>query len=561
MLVCAGCATPHGGGGAAPAAASPTSATAGQTTLVAIAPPAAPKQTLPEFLGLTGLIECVGKGMCAAYDCLGEAFPDLKQIPSPDALGDDADAGSEAAAAIQQDEEKAAAKVKALRYLAEHGCGCYPGVEEAFLAAFDDCTEEVRYEAAKGLRSLAGHPCAVCTSSNCCSEAVRKKLQEIAYETDTRGCYLEPSPRVRRMARLALQGCGGELPSGSEDEGDQVPDEGPTHDSAPSPEALGMPSGRRLPPVADGLVGTPQSVESQVHRVAYEYEPEKLGNMVMGSANGEPVFEREILARLAPQLAILASEFPPDEHQQVRRSLIRHAVQRALDRKLLCQEARRQMPSSELADVIEQQRNHFASNPSSDGDPFGESSDFDAEEALAAYWLERRVREDLVISVEDLLAYYQAHVDRFQTAKEARWEEVTVPTNALPQTQAVELIDYLRRQALGDTSARPPASGISAAKSLMHGWTHPDQIKSKSIARTVFSNPIGQISAVIRDAEGWHLVRVLQRRSSRRLPFEEVAETIRQEIIGQRRGGFEQAYIEHLRRSGTIWSVFDPPRT
>jgi hypothetical protein len=34
-------------------------------------------------------------------------------------------------------------------------------------------------------------------------------LTNLAYQRDANGCYLEPDSRVRRLARVALQSCGG----------------------------------------------------------------------------------------------------------------------------------------------------------------------------------------------------------------------------------------------------------------------------------------------------------------------------------------------------------------
>jgi hypothetical protein len=173
--------------------------------------------------------------------------------------------------------------------------------------------------------------------------------------------------------------------------------------------------------------------------------------------------------------------------------------------------------------------------------------------------MERGVREHGSVSVQDLLEYYHSHVEQFQSSDAVRWEQVTVPEGALPEKQAVELIDYLRRQLLGDPFVKPPAASLAAAESQVHGWTRPDQVTSETLKQAVFSVPIGNVSPVIRDAGGWHLVRVLQRRVERQMPFEEVAESIGQEIFMQRRSELERAYLEQLRRQAAIWTVFDPP--
>jgi hypothetical protein len=115
-----------------------------------------------------------------------------------------------AAAAAMRDEDAAPQKIAALEYLATRGCSsCVAGAEDAMLAGLDDCTESVRYAAAVAIYETAGKPCRVCKAGNCCSPKIREKLWELGYKlNESTGCPLEPSPRVRREARLALRACG-----------------------------------------------------------------------------------------------------------------------------------------------------------------------------------------------------------------------------------------------------------------------------------------------------------------------------------------------------------------
>ena len=229
----------------APAAPTlPTSAAVGGTNIVAIAPPAqacCPKQTLPQFLGITGACEGVKGLIDRLRNHLGAIWPGLEAKPEVLALSDPANLESpnpavQGAAAIKAEEDAAAQKAKAIAYLASVGCaGCYPGVEEALLAALDDCTELLRFETAKALRSTAHGPCKNCCRSACCGPKVREKLEKLAYELDAQGCYVEPSDRVRRMARLALANCNcvplkpGATPQQT------LPPEGPGPADAPPP--------------------------------------------------------------------------------------------------------------------------------------------------------------------------------------------------------------------------------------------------------------------------------------------------------------------------------------
>lgn len=130
------------------------------------------------------------------------------------------------AAEIKTQEDLAPQKIKAIKYLASIGCGCYNrdgSITEALLAALDDCTETVRLAAADAISATAGDVCENCNQQSCCTKEIHDRLMKMAYEMDKDGCWIEPSERVRRAAARALLACppqeeidirGRELPPG-----------------------------------------------------------------------------------------------------------------------------------------------------------------------------------------------------------------------------------------------------------------------------------------------------------------------------------------------------------
>jgi hypothetical protein len=228
----------------------PTSASVGGTNIVAIAPPGqqcCPKQTLPQFLGIVGACNEI-KTLCNNIrNRLGAIWPGLEAKPPVLSLTDPANLESAnpavaSAAEVKAAEDGAAQKAKAIAYLASIGCaGCYPGIEEALIAALDDCTEIVRFETLKALRQQSMGPCKNCCRSACCSPKMREKMEKLAYELDSQGCYVEPSDRVRRMARLALCNCNCvPLKPGAAAQGG-LPPEGPSPEEAAPPPPAGAP--------------------------------------------------------------------------------------------------------------------------------------------------------------------------------------------------------------------------------------------------------------------------------------------------------------------------------
>lgn len=196
--------------------ATPVAATTqvGAASTAPFTPLAAPQMTLWRFLGVPQGMSRLGG---ATLNRRGN-FPGLEPKPPLKALADPANLVSDSkmlkkAALIKQQEDLKKQKIKALKYLATIGCGCYnrnpkePTVQEAFIEGLKDCTEEVRYQAAVQLANAAESKCEYCSQNCCCDANVMQVLSDIAMGRDENGCFKEPSERVREAACEALMAC------------------------------------------------------------------------------------------------------------------------------------------------------------------------------------------------------------------------------------------------------------------------------------------------------------------------------------------------------------------
>ncbi len=215
--------------------------------------------TIWDKLGVTGFHNCLESKLVNPHGNHPglEKKPLLKKIADPANLQSDNPA-IKAAAQIKQQEDLAPQKIKAIKYLATMGCGCYQktvDVRGALLTAMDDCTEEVRLAAAEALCQVAGSPCAECDGT-CCNAETMNKLQEHATAKNASGCYKEPSAEVRAMAQAALDACRRKLPPGY---AETPPTTAPTgeHPILPLPPSgehpSGLPSPAPLPPEPQAL--------------------------------------------------------------------------------------------------------------------------------------------------------------------------------------------------------------------------------------------------------------------------------------------------------------------
>jgi hypothetical protein len=174
----------------------------------ALPPPPSAPLTLWNFLGIP---QGFNKIRDASFNRRGN-FPGLERKPPLKALADPSNLQSpvsaiKKAAEIKSEEDMAPQKIKAIKYLATVGCGCYGGVKEAMMEALEDCTEEVRYQTVLAIEDASTLHCETCNRDCCCDEELTKKLAEIAYEKNDKGCWLEPSERVREAAKSAMSAC------------------------------------------------------------------------------------------------------------------------------------------------------------------------------------------------------------------------------------------------------------------------------------------------------------------------------------------------------------------
>lgn len=315
-----GCAAPRPTPPAAPAL--PATAQAGGTTVVAVAPPAAPccKMTLWEFLGVKRAFEVFGGLLERLRNRLGARFPGLEAKPEVLAITDPANMNSDnpavkSAAETKAEEDAAEQKIKALNYLGEMGCaGCYPGIEEALLAALDDCTEEVRYAAVKALRGTSGKPCKKCKTTACCSPAVIAKLRKIANDIEPSGCYKEPSARVRRLARLAMAGCG--------DQPAAPPETAPTEGPPAPPPPTAATAGEVVKPNGQLAVTDAPAATSPAAAPAAIAPARPPSGALLAKVDGREIHESEVLPRIEQDIQLVSYVMPAPQQAVLRRELI-----------------------------------------------------------------------------------------------------------------------------------------------------------------------------------------------------------------------------------------------
>jgi parvulin-like peptidyl-prolyl isomerase len=104
--------------------------------------------------------------------------------------------------------------------------------------------------------------------------------------------------------------------------------------------------------------------------------------------------------------------------------------------------------------------------------------------------------------------------------------------------------------------AKAKSDGFTAQQGGAHDWTTQGALKSAVIDQALFSLEVGQMSPILDGEEGFHIVRVLERKEAGRRPFTEVQHEIRERLKEERFQVAVQEYLNTLRRDARIWTAY-----
>ena len=114
----------------------------------------------------------------------------------------------------------------------------------------------------------------------------------------------------------------------------------------------------------------------------------------------------------------------------------------------------------------------------------------------------------------------------------------------------------LRNEAF-EAVAKDGSQGFTADEGGNYGWTTQGSLSSKTLDEAIFTLKVGQMSRIIEDGKGLHIIRVMERVDSNRTSFSEVQDKIRETILQQRRQEALAAFKTRIRQDAIVWTVYD----
>jgi parvulin-like peptidyl-prolyl isomerase len=185
------------------------------------------------------------------------------------------------------------------------------------------------------------------------------------------------------------------------------------------------------------------------------------------------------------------------------------------------------------------------------------------ERSLASQWIQQKMDSNEPVTHQEMLSYYTAHLVNYEQLAKCRWQQLTARFNKFESRQAAwQAIadmgnDVLIRKVPFEQVALQRSQGVTASKKGVRDWTSQGALVSAPLDQALFSLPVNQLSPIIEDSTGYHIVRVTERVDAHRTPFRDAQVNIQQKINASRREKKLEDYLSGLREKIYVWTIFD----
>ena len=316
-----------------------------------------------------------------------------------------------------------------------------------------------------------------------------------------------------------------------------------------------------------------------------------------GPLGAQTMEDTEIIARVGPEV-ILAGEIlgnvnrlmdenraqiPTQKWTEIRRSIMQKMLMPMIDQKLIVVDALQVIPEDALPSIEEQVDKQFYGQQIKDIMARAEVESLQAlekklnesgssiemqkqiffERSMAAQWIQQQVSDDSPITHQEMLEYYSAHLTNYDQAARCRWEQLSVRFQKFESRQAAFEAICQMGNAVADQGvsfpevARTQSQGLTASDGGKRDWTSRGSLVSAPLDEAIFTVPVGQLSPIIQDKTGYHIVRVIERVAAHRTPFRDAQVEIAEAILEKRREAKLKEYLDSLRERIPVSTIFD----
>lgn len=287
--------------------------------------------------------------------------------------------------------------------------------------------------------------------------------------------------------------------------------------------------------------------------------------------NGDTIYAAEISMVMQNIVAQLGGRDKVEDQQQV----VQMATQRVVEQKLLAQEARRfgiqanELRVAQMMQAVEQQaggREALETSLKTRGTSMERLTAMFTEMDLARSFIEERISPTITVSDEEVTAFYADNSELFFADEQVHARHIifaaALDADAQKAAEQRAKADEARKRALAGEDfaelARELSEGPTAPNGGDIGFFSREQMVP-TFAAAAFDLEPGEISPVVRTKFGFHVIKVVEKRPAGKLPFDDVSEGVRSNLVQQKTGETVGKLLQTLVESATVTPLMEGP--
>jgi hypothetical protein len=316
------------------------------------------------------------------------------------------------------------------------------------------------------------------------------------------------------------------------------------------------------------------------------------GGEIIARVDGQVILVSDVMWQARQMMANSTQPIPPDKMQEVQQYLIRQLTLTLVDTKLLYSDFRRTVPPENMPKIEEtlskpfeeaeipklkkmlktNDRAEIEAKLNDCGTSLKDVQRQFTEKTIAGEWLRQKTPKPNPVTHDEMLEYYQQHIEEYRYEAQVKWEELMVRFDqfngdrdaAWAALAAMGNAVWEKAQAnpgvrgavFADV-AKAKSQGFTAADGGLHDWMTMGALKCAALNDALAALPVGQMSAGIESEQGFHIVRVLDRKAAGCTPFTEAQTKIRETLEMKAKSKLFQQELAKIRKTARVWTIFD----
>ena len=285
---------------------------------------------------------------------------------------------------------------------------------------------------------------------------------------------------------------------------------------------------------------------------------------VIARVNGEEIGRAEFEQTVKNVELRAGRPVPAEQRDQVFRGVLDDMIaMRLLKQEVL----RRQLTATEaeLAAAVKQLRQQFASEAAFSQALKAQKMTLDKlrvetrTQLLVSKMLDKEIGSQVAVKPADVSAFYEKNPERFQQpeAIHASHVLITVPqgadaaTKAAARAKAEDVLKQARAGADFAKLARTYSNDASAPRGGDLGFFPKGQMVP-AFEAAVFALAPNEISDVVETPFGFHVIKMLEKRTAQSVPFGQAAPQIEQYLRQEQQQAKTRAFVQQLRAKGNV---------